>query len=143
MTTTLLRKSLAAVAASALAAAALSLPLARDAVAQTISVDFPTPEFMATVQPIYYENHAVYWWHNHWLWRDGASWRSYDHEPPVLEQRRTHDPPGRWFYGPKDAHGSGNFGHDARGGHGGHEAPAHPEHAAPEHAAPRETHGKR
>jgi hypothetical protein len=137
MTTTLLRKSLAFVALSAFAATALSLPLARDAAAQTIVVDFPTPEFLATVQPIYFENHAVYWWHNHWLWRDGGSWRSYDREPPVLEQRRAHDPPGRWFYGPKDAHGSGNFGHDVHGGHGGHEAPA----PRAEHGATHEAHG--
>jgi hypothetical protein len=142
MSTRLSRKSLAFVAASVVAGAALSLPLARTAAAQVV-VDFPTAEFMATVQPVYYENHAVYWWQNHWLWRDGSSWHSYDREPPVLAQRREHDPPGRWFYGPKDAHGSGNFGHDAHGGHGGHEPAAHEAPHPAEHGAAHETHGKR
>lgn len=92
----------------------------RTASAQVV-VDVPLPAFMATVQPVYYENHASYWWHNRWVWRDGGGWHDYGYEPPFLAQRRLHDPPGRWFYAHHDVHGGGNYGHDAHGGHGGHE----------------------
>jgi hypothetical protein len=117
------RGPLAFLAASALGLATFAGPLARTASAQEVVVDFPTADFLTTVQPVYYENHAAYWWHNRWVYRDGAGWRGYATEPAFLAQRRMHDPPGRWFYGQKDAHGSGAFGHDEHGGHGGHDEP--------------------
>ncbi len=71
----LLTKTAPLVAASIVAAATLSLSFAGVAAAE-VTVDFPSAEFLTTVQPVYYENHAVYWWHNRWFWRDGSSWRS-------------------------------------------------------------------
>jgi hypothetical protein len=120
-------RSLALVAASVLGLVPALTTVSSTASAQVV-VDFPSADFVASIQPIYYENHAAYWWHNHWLWRDGGGWHSYDKEPEFLMQHRLHDPAGRWFYGHKDAHGEGNYGHDEHGGHGGHDAvPAHEE----------------
>jgi hypothetical protein len=121
-------QSLAVVAVSVLGAVTFAGP--RSARADVV-VDVPAPEFLATVQPVYYENHASYYWHNRWYWREGTAWRHYDTEPAFLMDRRMHDPPGRWFYGHHDAHGGGYWGHDLHGGHGGHEEPhggGHEEH---------------
>lgn len=115
-------RTIAVFTASVMGALAMAGPFSRRADAQIV-VEFPVPAFLATVQPVYYDNHASYWWHNRWVWRDGGGWHSYDHEPPFLAQRRLHSPPGRWFYAHHDVHGGGNFGHDVHGGHGGHVEP--------------------
>jgi hypothetical protein len=115
-------RTLALAAAAVVGVLPAALTVSSTASAQVV-VDFPPAEFVASIQPIYFENHAAYWWHNHWLWRDGAGWHTWEHEPAFLMQHRLHDPAGRWFYGHHDVHGEGNYGHDDHGGHGGHEAP--------------------
>jgi hypothetical protein len=123
MSLRILSKPLSLIAAVTLGGLVVAGPLSRSASAQVVVVDYPAPEFLATVQPVYYENHPAYWWHNHWYWREGAVWRHYDVEPEFLANRRLHDPPGRWFYGHHDMHGGGFWGHDDHGGHGGHAEP--------------------
>jgi hypothetical protein len=58
----------------------------------------PPPEYIATVEPIYYEGHPAYWYNNRWYYRDGARWGYYHDEPGFLRDRRFHSPPGRWHY---------------------------------------------
>jgi hypothetical protein len=50
--------------------------------------DLP-PDFIATAQPSYYEGRPVYWYHDHWHYRDGNHWRSYRSEPAPLQQSRA------------------------------------------------------
>ena len=55
--------------------------------------------FVATAEPVYYDNHAVYFYLYHWRYRDARGWHFYDTEPALLRDRRMHSPPARWFYG--------------------------------------------
>jgi hypothetical protein len=51
--------------------------------------DYPPPEVVATLTPVYYEGHAAYWWHNQWHYRDGrGAWGRYQAEPRVLHDQR-------------------------------------------------------
>ena len=51
--------------------------------------DYPSPEVIATLTPVYYEGHAAYWYHNHWHWRDAhGRWNHYESEPQVLHDHR-------------------------------------------------------
>ena len=87
-------KTLAALTfAGALSAGVL---VSRDAGAQYRP---PPPEFIATAEPVYYGGHPAYWYNNHWFYREGVNWRSYEREPPELYQRRMHAVPGRVVYG--------------------------------------------
>ena len=68
--------------------AALSIMSPSVASAQVV-VDFPPPEVVATLTPVYYEGHAAYWWHDHWHYRDARGhWTHYDAEPQVLHDHR-------------------------------------------------------
>jgi hypothetical protein len=50
---------------------------------------YPPADYIATVQPVYYEGHAAYWYGNRWYYRDaGGRWGHYDHEPAALASRR-------------------------------------------------------
>ncbi len=116
--------SVAAIAVMTLGDAALA---PRIASAQVV-VEFPSADYLATVDPVYYEGHAAYWWNNQWRWRDGQGWHFYAQEPGYLYNQRSHAPYGRWGYGGATFRGStgrggGSFhGGGARGGggHGGH-----------------------
>ena len=88
-------------------------PPPRVAEAQVV-VEFPPAAYLATVEPFYYENHATYWYRNHWRYRDGGGWHMYNTEPAFLATRRLHGAPGRWLYG-RDGWGGGG----GRGGWGG------------------------
>jgi hypothetical protein len=58
--------------------------------------DGPSPEFIASTEPVYYEGHAAYWYNNHWYWRDEhGRWNHYDQEPPFLADHRAHFPQNR------------------------------------------------
>jgi|HubBroStandDraft_2_1064218.scaffolds.fasta_scaffold179359_2 hypothetical protein len=46
--------------------------------------DYPPADYIATVEPVYFEGHAAYWYGNRWYYRDGARWGHYDREPPGL-----------------------------------------------------------
>ena len=62
--------------------------------------DYPPDDFIATTEPVYYDGHPAYWYHNRWFYRDGSRWSSYAHEPPALAQRRAESgPPLRRDYG--------------------------------------------
>jgi hypothetical protein len=52
-------------------------------------VVYPTPAYVASYQPIYYNGYAHYYWNNHWVYRDRVGvWHGYATEPPVLWARR-------------------------------------------------------
>jgi hypothetical protein len=77
----------------AVGALAAALLVGAPAVAQW---EAPTPEFVATTEPAYYEGHAAYWYNNHWFWRDDhGGWNHYDQEPRELADHRAHFPPAR------------------------------------------------
>ncbi len=65
-------------------------------------VIFPPPEFVATVEPVYYEGHAVYWYHDHWYYRHGRGWRLYEQEPVYLREHRTRHETVRHYYGRRE-----------------------------------------
>lgn len=65
----------------------------------TLSIAFPTPEFIATTPPVFFEGHAAYWFGGRWYFRDGRAWRYYREEPSFLRERRMHHEPERHFYG--------------------------------------------
>jgi hypothetical protein len=71
----------------------------------TVSIGFPTPEFVATTPPVVFEGHAAYWFGGRWYYRDGNAWRYYHDEPSFLRDRRMHHEPERHFYGRE--HGGG------------------------------------
>jgi len=76
----------------------------------------PSVEYLATVEPIYYEDRAVYWWHDHWYYRNAyGGWGYYGVEPGFLYNRRFNAPPGGWSYEP---HGWGGRGSGGWGGGG-------------------------
>ena len=89
-----LSKGLATVSAvGALAAVVLA---AAPADAQWVP---PPPEVVGTLDPVYYEGHAAYWYNNHWYWRDAhGGWNHYDNEPAFLADRRAHFAPVRHTY---------------------------------------------
>jgi hypothetical protein len=86
---------------SVLAAGAFGLCLAVSNVAAAqVVVSFapPTPAFIATSRPVYYEGHASYWYGNHWVYRDPHGWHRYEAEPAYLHGYRGHAPPARYHY---------------------------------------------
>ena len=77
-----------------LGALGLVTALSADARAQlVVPVPFPPPPpvFVATVQPVYYEGHASYWYGNRWHWRDHHGWHVYEREPVYLRDHRAHE----------------------------------------------------
>jgi hypothetical protein len=64
-----------------------------------IELRFPTPEFIATTAPVYYQGHAAYWYGDRWYYRDGGNWRAYDDEPHELRDYREHHDRQRYYYG--------------------------------------------
>jgi len=85
------------VALSFITAVAVMAP-PRGSIAETVS-SIPPGSFVATAEPVYYDNHAVYFYLYHWRYRDARGWHFYDTEPALLRDRRMHSPPARWFYG--------------------------------------------
>ncbi len=78
--------------------AALSIMSPSVASAQVV-VDFPPPEVIATLTPVYYEGHAAYWWHDHWNYRDARGhWGRYEAEPQVLHDHRFGHAADRHYY---------------------------------------------
>jgi hypothetical protein len=80
-----------------------TVALARPASAQEVIVTapiIPAPPsvFVATTAPVYYENHASYWYHDRWVWRDHHGWHAYEHEPVFLHEHRMRPAPRRWHY---------------------------------------------
>jgi hypothetical protein len=76
--------------------------------------DYPPADYIATVEPVYFEGHAAYWYNNRWYYRDGARWGHYDHEPAGLAARRGQfQARGRVNYGRPSTRGGGG----SRGGH--------------------------
>jgi hypothetical protein len=96
--TRILSKVRAVAALSAISIFSVMTPPSRVAEAQVV-VEYPPAAYLATVEPFYYENHATYWYRNHWRYRDGRGWHMYDTEPPFLASRRFRSAPGRWYYG--------------------------------------------
>ena len=95
--------SKAFVIVSALGALATATLVAAPAAAQWAP---PPPEFIATTEPVYYENHAAYWYGGRWVWRDErGTWNHYEREPPALAQRRVQAPPARRSWGPSPPNG--------------------------------------
>jgi hypothetical protein len=73
--------------------------------------DFPPPEVVATLTPVYYEGHASYWWHNRWHYRDAhGAWGRYQAEPQVLHDHRYGQGFDRHYYagGHQEQHGGGH-----------------------------------
>jgi hypothetical protein len=70
-----------------------------------VTIGFPTPEIIATTEPVVFEGHAAYWFGGRWYYRDGNRWRYYRDEPVFLRDRRMHRAPERHFYGRE--HGGG------------------------------------
>ncbi len=75
-------------------------------VASTAAAQYPPPppEFIATAEPVYYGGHPAYWYNNHWFYRDGGNWRSYEREPPELYNHRIGHAPVRAVYGRGGGH---------------------------------------
>jgi hypothetical protein len=76
----------------------------------------PPPEYVATVQPVYYGGRANYYYNNSWRYHEGGRWSSYRGEPQGLRQFR----PQRGGYSAPQHRYEGGGG-AARGGgwHGG------------------------
>ena len=61
----------------------------REAQAQIhISLSPPSPVFVATTSPEYYEGRPVYYHRDHWYYRDQRGWNYYRSEPRDLHERR-------------------------------------------------------
>ena len=68
--------------------AALSVATPRAALAQAVVVIEPPADYIATVDPEYYENRPVYFYNEHWYYRDHGRWSYYHDEPGYLRDRR-------------------------------------------------------
>lgn len=88
--------SLSALAVSGAFVLGEASPAAAQPVAEIVAP--PPPPIVATVEPVYYEGHASYWYGGHWYWRDGRGWHSYREEPAFLRERRLRTPPPRHHY---------------------------------------------
>ena len=60
--------------------------------------EYPPDAYIATTEPVYYEGRPSYYYGNRWYYRDGGRWNHYEHEPPMLYQRRSQAPPMRRRY---------------------------------------------
>nr|HEX4312894.1 hypothetical protein [Kofleriaceae bacterium] len=50
----------------------------------------PPDTYVATVDPEYFESRPVYFYNDHWYYRDHGRWAYYDREPDYLRGRRTY-----------------------------------------------------
>jgi hypothetical protein len=91
----LIRKALFSTLLSVGVAATVSLAPAT-ASAQDYYDEGVPDYYVASTEPVYYEGHASYWYHNHWVWRDGGRWRYYHNEPAYYRSWRANYPRGRW-----------------------------------------------
>jgi len=99
-----------------LAAAARLAPLATVLVAAGCYADvegppgyYPPPAYVATVDPVFYEGHAVYWYGEHWAYREGSGrWNYYRSEPAFLASHRAMGAPPKRYY-ERIAGGSGRM----------------------------------
>src|SRR5271156_4665548 len=51
--------------------------------------DYPSDAYVGSLEPEYYDGHAVYWYHGGWRYRDGGRWSTYRTEPAQLRQARA------------------------------------------------------
>jgi hypothetical protein len=66
--------------------------------AGTYDTDYPPAVYVSTAPPVYYQGRPVYWYHDHWYYRDYRGWRHYPSEPAYLhEHRRQH---AYYYYAP-------------------------------------------
>ncbi len=72
---------------SAILPLAAMVATAPTAQAQAVVV-YPSPAYVASYEPIYYNGYAHYYYNNHWYYRDHGAWRGYATEPAVLWGRR-------------------------------------------------------
>jgi hypothetical protein len=80
--------------------------------------DYPSADFVATAEPVYYDGHASYWYHNRWVYQNGGRWGGYGREPQALAQHRAQfGGGGRVNYGRPSTRGGGSRGGGSRGGH--------------------------
>jgi hypothetical protein len=55
-----------------------------------VAPPFPSPAYIATVEPEYFEGHPVYWYNGYWYYRDLLrGWIFYHGEPLYLRDRRA------------------------------------------------------
>ncbi len=47
-------------------------------------VVYPTPAYVASYRPVYYNGYAHYYYNNHWYYRDHGYWHGYGVEPAGL-----------------------------------------------------------
>ncbi|HEY1554687.1 MAG TPA: hypothetical protein VGF94_07600 [Kofleriaceae bacterium] len=79
--------------------AALGLATPGEAQAQVQVVVEPPSAFIATAAPEYFEGRPVYWYNDHWYYRDHGRWGYYRAEPGYLRGRRAHWVDRRGDYG--------------------------------------------
>lgn len=48
----------------------------------------PSPAFVATTEPTYYDGRPAYWYGNRWRYRQGGAWAHYRREPAPLHAAR-------------------------------------------------------
>jgi hypothetical protein len=57
--------------------------------AEVYDADYPPATYVSTAEPVYYEGRPVYWYHDHWYYRDARGWRHYGNEPASLHEHRV------------------------------------------------------
>jgi hypothetical protein len=68
---------------------------------------YPSDEYIATTEPVYYDGNATYWYGGFWYYRgEGGRWNHYGREPAGLYQRRMQAPPARRGYEGRPGRGS-------------------------------------
>jgi hypothetical protein len=87
--------------------------------------DYPDDAYIASLEPEYYDGHAVYWYHGGWRYRDGGGrWSTYRSEPAALREARSRNNTQRrstgGFSRKSTSHGGGGGGHSGGGGGGHH-----------------------
>jgi hypothetical protein len=78
---------------------------------------YPSSEFIASEDPVYYDGQANYLYDGLWYYRRGSSWGYYGSEPDYLRNYRTAHPGMRGGARGGGARGGARGG--GRGGHGG------------------------
>jgi hypothetical protein len=70
----------------------LGVAVAVGAPGEARAQDVPPPPpaaYIATTPPEYFEGRPVYWWHEHWYYRDGPRWNFYRDGQLTLDGRRA------------------------------------------------------
>jgi hypothetical protein len=82
-----------------LIAGAIAACLASTPAQAEVRIEISPPSwYIATSRPVYYEGRPAYWYDNHWYYREGRSWRTYNDEPRYLREHRGRAPE-RHYYG--------------------------------------------